>query len=127
MRQQALVAGPEEITFFQSVTVGICLSLAAPWLAHLPPAGQLGPILLAALLASVSLLLLSWAYARGEASYLAFTEYTSFVWSILFGWLLFAEVPSVYTLLGAALILSACIYAARRRPVPVPDVEAALP
>ena len=128
MRQQALVADPAEISFFQSVTVGSLLLLAAPWLAAVPPVAQAGPILLSAVLATVSLFLLSWAYARGEASYLAPTEYTSFVWAALLGWLIFGEHVSPYTLAGAALIVGACLIAARRKPDLVAhDAEAALP
>ena len=72
--------------------------------------------------------LLSWAYARGEASYLAPTEYTSFVWAALFGWLVFGEHVSPFTLAGAVLIVGACLIAARRKPDLVAhDAEAALP
>jgi S-adenosylmethionine uptake transporter len=128
MRQQAMVAGPAEISFFQSFIVGGFLLLAAPWLAALPPAGQIAPILLAATLATASLFLMSWAYARAEASYLAPTEYTSFVWAALFGWLVFGEHVSSYTLAGALLIVTACVLAARRKPGLVArDTEAALP
>jgi len=127
MRQQGLVAGPDEITFFQSVTVGICFLLFAPWFATPPAMAQIGPILLAAVLAAVSLALLGWAYARGEASYLAPTEYTSFVWATFFGFTVFGEIPSLYTIAGAALIIGGCLIAARRRPAPpVCDVEAAI-
>ncbi|UZK65781.1 DMT family transporter [Sphingomonas sp. M1-B02] len=128
MRQQALLAGPAEISFFQSLVVGGILLLAAPWLGALPPSEQVAPILLAAALATGSLFLLSWAYARAEANYLAPTEYTSFVWAALFGWLIFDETVSLYTLAGAALIVAACILAARRKPGLVAhDAEAALP
>jgi S-adenosylmethionine uptake transporter len=54
--------------------------------------------LLAAVLAIGSMLLLSWAYARAEASYLAATEYTAFLWAALFGWLVFDEPLSPFTL-----------------------------
>lgn len=128
MRQQALVAGPAEISFFQSLIVGGLLLLAAPWLLAAPPPGQAGPILLSAVLATASLFLLSWAYARAEANYLAPTEYTSFVWAALFGWLVFGEVVSLYTLAGAALIVGACVFAARRKPaLAAHEAEAALP
>jgi S-adenosylmethionine uptake transporter len=53
------------------------------------------------LLSTLSLLLLSWAYARAEASYLAATEYTAFLWAALFGWLVFGEHLSAFTLAGA--------------------------
>ena len=107
MRQQAQVADPAEISFFQSLIVGGLLLTASPWLLVVPPLGEVPAILLAAVLATVSLFLLSWAYARGEASYLAPTEYTSFVWAALFGWLIFDERVSPYTLAGAALIVGA--------------------
>jgi len=128
MRQQALVADPAEISFFQSLMVTALLLPAAPWLLALPPTEQIGPIALSAALATASLFLLSWAYARGEASYLAPTEYTSFVWAALFGWLIFGERVSPYTLAGAALIVTACLIAARRKPDLVAhEAEAALP
>lgn len=128
MRQQAQVADPAEISFFQSLIVGTLLLPAAPWLLAIPPLEQLPAIGLSAVLATASLFLLSWAYARGEASYLAPTEYTSFVWAALFGWLIFGERVSPFTLAGAVLIVGACLIAARRKPELVAhDAEAALP
>ncbi|MCW3836618.1 DMT family transporter [Sphingomonas canadensis] len=128
MRQQALVADPAEIAFFQSMIVGGTLALAAPWLGAMLPADQIAPTLLAAVLATVSLFLLSWAYARAEAHYLAPTEYTSFVWAALLGWLVFGEHVSFYTLAGAGLIVAACLIAARRKPETMThEAEAALP
>jgi len=76
-------------------------------------------------LAISSLLLLSWAYARAEASYLAATEYTSFLWAALFGWIVFGESVSPYTLAGATLIVAGCILAARRPEEASPTLEAA--
>jgi len=126
MRQQAQVAGPAEIAFFQSVIVCIVFACAAPWLAVAPEAKHVGPILLGASLAVVSLFLLSWGYARGEASYLAPTEYTSFLWAALLGYLVFGEHVSIFTIAGAALIIGGCIWGARRK-TGVADTEAALP
>jgi S-adenosylmethionine uptake transporter len=128
MRQQALLADPAEISFFQSLIVGGLLLLAAPWLGAVPPLEQVGPIWLSAVLATASLFLLSWAYARAEASYLAPTEYTSFVWAALFGWIIFAERVSPFTLAGAAMIVAACVIAARAKGKNVaPEAEATLP
>lgn len=128
MRSQAQVAGPIEIAFFQNVIVAALLVVAWPIFggADLPPAGQWPFILLAAFLSTASLLLLSWAYARAEASYLAATEYTSFLWAMLFGWLVFGESVSWFTLAGAALIVAGCILAARRPQDASPALEAAV-
>jgi S-adenosylmethionine uptake transporter len=126
MRQQAQVAGPLEIAFFQSAIVSACFLVVAPFLAELPPADQLGAVFGAAALAFGSLILLSWAYARAEAQYLAPVEYTAFIWAVLLGALVFAEPVRPLTIVGAAMIVAACLFAARRRPAPVADVEAAI-
>lgn len=127
MRQQAQVAGPIEIAFFQNLIVAVLLLAAWPVMggADFPPAGQIPFVLLAAFLSTASLLLLSWAYAHAEASYLAATEYTSFLWAMLFGWLVFGESVSLYTLAGAALIVAGCVLAARTPQEVSPALEAA--
>lgn len=126
MRRQALVADPLEITFFQSVIVTVTLALGALVIGMpSPPLSQWPWILLAAILAIASMLLLSWAYARAEASYLATTEYTAFLWAAIFGWLFFDERVSLFTLAGAALIVAGCILAARKPVEASPTLEAA--
>jgi S-adenosylmethionine uptake transporter len=124
MRQQALVAAPVEIAFFTSLIMGACFLLAAPFLAAAPAAERSPALLGAASLAFLSLLCLSWAYARAEAQHLAPVEYTGFIWASLFGFLVFAEPVRPLTLVGAAMIVAACLTAARARPAPLPAVEA---
>jgi S-adenosylmethionine uptake transporter len=123
MRQQALLAKPDEIAFFTSLIMGGCFLLVAPVLASAPLAEHLPGILGAATLAFASLLLLSWAYARAQAQHLAATEYTGFLWASLFGFLFFAEPVRPFTLMGAAMIVAACLIAARPRTAPLPGVE----
>jgi S-adenosylmethionine uptake transporter len=124
MRQQALLAGPLEIAFFTSSIMATGFLLAAPFLAFVPDGRHLPEILAAALLAFGSLLLLSWAYARAQAQHLAPVEYTGFVWAAVFGWLFFAEPVRPLTLIGAAMIVAACLVAARPRAAAMPQVEA---
>ncbi len=126
MRRQSLVAGPLEITFFQSLTVSLLLAAVIPFAGVAVPSTVHWPwLLLAAVLAISSLMLLSWAYARAEASYLAATEYTAFLWAALFGWLAFAEPVSPFTLAGAALIVAGCLFGARKPADASPVLEAA--
>jgi S-adenosylmethionine uptake transporter len=121
---QSQAARPGEIAFFQSTIVTLILLLAAPWLLHVPPAGEWWKIAIAAVLATGSLFLLAWAYAHGETGYLATTEYTSFVYAALLGWLVFGEHVAPTTLAGAAIIVAACLFAARRRTPRVIEVAA---
>jgi S-adenosylmethionine uptake transporter len=124
-RRQAQVSGPIEIAFFQNLFVALTLGLAAPW--FLQPIGMSDAPLVgaSAALAVISLLLLSWAYARAEAQILIPVEYTAFVWAAFFGWLFFAEPITWPVLLGTALIVGGSLIAARAKPVPVNQVEIA--
>ena len=123
MRRQALLARPTEVAFFTSAIMGSAFLLAAPFLAEIPPAGEVPEIVLGAALAFLSLICLSWAYARAEAQHLAPVEYTSFLWAAILGWLVFGETVQTFTLAGAAMIVLACLIAATHRPPPVPDVD----
>jgi S-adenosylmethionine uptake transporter len=116
-RMQAQAAGPGEIAFFQSGIVTLILLAAAPWLAIVPEAALWPRIVVAACLATGSLALLGWAYAHGDTGFLATTEYTSFLYAAVLGWLVFGERVTPWTLAGAAIIVAACLVAARRRDI----------
>jgi S-adenosylmethionine uptake transporter len=124
-RQQAQIATPSEIAFFQSLCAGGVLALASPWLGVVPSVDHLPDLAISALLAFCSLLLLSWAYARAEAQILVNVEYSAFIWASLFGWLFFREEVTVPTFIGTVLIVAGCIVAARQKPSASPaHVEA---
>jgi S-adenosylmethionine uptake transporter len=126
MRRQSQAARPLEIAFFQNLTVSLVLLLGLPVVgSRLPGLEHWPDLLAAAALSTLSLLLLSWAYARAEASYLAATEYTAFLWAALFGWLVFSEHLSAFTLAGAGLIVAGCLLAARSPQTANPHLEAA--
>lgn len=124
-RQQAQLAGPIEIAFFQNLFVAVTLSLAAPWFLAPFPVGDAPMFFAAAGLAIVSLMLLSWAYARAEAQILIPVEYTAFVWAALFGWMFFGEPVTLPVLLGTAFIVAGSLIAARAKPEPINQVEIA--
>jgi S-adenosylmethionine uptake transporter len=126
MRHQALAAEPFEINFFQSLVVMALWLLALP-LVGLPawPGGQFWWVSFAAMLSTCGTLLFAWGYARGPASYLAATEYSGFLWASMFGWLVFRERVSLYTLAGAVLIVGGCFVAARGKVPEPPEIDIA--
>lgn len=124
-RMQAQLASPTEIAFFQNLLVAGFLSLAAPWLALWPTGGWWPHLAGAAALATLSVFLLAWSYARAEAQVLVSVEYTAFLWAAALGWLWFGEPLAWQTIAGTALIVTGCLIAARRRPVA--DVAEPLP
>ncbi len=115
-RRQAKMAEPLEIAFFQNGFVALILAIGAPWFLAVPGGDQALPLIGAAFLAVTSLLLLSWAYARAEAQILATTEYTGFLWAMLFGWMFFDEAVTWPTIAGAVLIVIGCLIVARKTP-----------
>jgi S-adenosylmethionine uptake transporter len=126
MRHQAVAAKPLEINFFQSLTVG------AIWLAAVPivgvpawPQGDAAWVVVASLMSTAGGLLFAVAYARAEASYLAVTEYSAFLWASALGWIVFREAVSLYTIAGALLIVAGCLVAARRKLPAPPEIDVA--
>ncbi len=120
-RHQAQHAKPVEIAFFQNWIILGFFCLPAPWLLTAPEPGQWPQIVAAAALALVSLMLLSWAYARAEAQILLTVEYTAFIWAAIMGWIFFREPLTVLTIAGTLLIVAGCLLAARRGPPLEPE------
>jgi S-adenosylmethionine uptake transporter len=124
MRWQALAAKPLEINFFQAMVVLLM------WLAVVPlygfpdwPQGEFGWIVVASILSTTGGMLFAWAYARGEASYLAVTEYSGFIWATICGWVAFHERVSLYTLAGAVLIVGGCLLGAGGKITEPPEMD----
>ncbi len=133
MRQQALLAPPSEVAFFQNITAGFFLLLAlpivllvAPSIFHVPDASHWPMLILSAALAYCSLFLLSWAYSRAEAQVLVPVEYTAFVWAAIMGAIFYSEAVTASTVAGAVLIVTGCIIAARGGRPDTAKLEAAL-
>ena len=124
MRKQAVAAKPLEINFFQGLTVAVIWG-AVVLAGGLPPlpGAHTGWIIVASLMSTTGGLLFAWAYARAEASYLAVTEYSAFIWASALGWMVFHERVSIFTLAGAALIVGGCLLAARGKPAAPPEMD----
>lgn len=120
-RQQAQLANPREVATFQALMTGLFLAVLAPWLAVVPPPAVWINIGGSALLATISLMLISWGYARAETQALIPLEYSAFIWAAITGWLLFREALTIPTVAGAVLIVLGCWIAARR-PAGVPQL-----
>lgn len=131
-RQQAQLASPVEVAFFQHLVMFALFALAAlaSWLTpapialaglaeslRIPDVRSWMLVLLATVLAFTSLASFAWAYARAEAQSLIPVEYSAFLWAALLGWLIFGERLTLSTIAGAALIVAGCLIAAGAGPV----------
>lgn len=130
-RHQAQRAKPSEIALFQNLFIAIFMLPLSPWLAQWPGHGGFdlacfGLMGASAALASVSLGLLGWGWARAEAHRLLPVEYSAFVWSALCGWWWFGERPSVWTLGGVMLIVGG-VWVGTSAKVAQPSLAEAVP
>lgn len=112
-------ASPFEVAMFFNIIGGVLFIAAAPFAGAIPPAHHFPALILATLFANLSIMAMAWAYARAETQVLLPVEYTTFLWAVLFGWLLFGELLTWGTFGGAALIVGACIWASRSQPRPM--------
>ncbi len=85
--------------------------LVRPWV--MPNWHDLGLMAACGIIAAVAMSLLTHAYRSAEASLVTIFEYTGMVWAPLWGFLFFAETPSLPVWLGISLIVGAGLFAAR--------------
>jgi drug/metabolite transporter (DMT)-like permease len=85
--------------------------LVRPW--AMPGATDMILMGLCGVIAAVAMTLLTHAYRLANANLVTVFEYTGMLWVALWGFLLFAEVPKLTTVIGTAIIIAAGIYAVR--------------
>jgi drug/metabolite transporter (DMT)-like permease len=64
-------------------------------------------------IAAIATWLLTQAYSMARANLVTVFEYTGMIWGPLWGFLFFAEIPKLTTIIGTAIIIAAGIYAVR--------------
>jgi drug/metabolite transporter (DMT)-like permease len=114
LRHRATRDPLSQIVLFQNLGPALILALPVLWV--WTPL-TLGDTALFALLGSLGVTahtMLAHAFARVEAARLAPVGYVTLVWGVLFGIVLFAEVPGLGTLGGAALIVLGTVLTQRR-------------
>ena len=127
IRKLTLVGEPVYlIAFYFSICSAIFGLFTLPfgwWL--MPSSYDLGLLILIGLFGSIANLLLTTSYQLAEVSLTTPLKYLSLVFAIIFGFYLFNEVPTIYTLSGAGLIVisSAIIFVREqqlKKPITLP-------
>lgn len=77
---------------------------------HMPDAQDLALFVLAGILGGVGQILLTECYRYADTSVIAPFEYTTMVWALLFGWVVFGDLPTPTILLGAAIVAATGLF-----------------
>ena len=102
------------ILLVQNLLPALLLAGPAAWGWQPMARSDLPTVVLIGALATAGLLALTWAFTHLEASRAAPMEYTGLVWATALGYALFGELPTVYSLGSAALIIGGCLLLLRR-------------
>lgn len=112
MRARAAADGSTRLTLSGTVIPMILLSPFAVG-QSVPDVASWPWFVAAGVFGNVGIQLLARAYAKVEVQVLGVLEFTALPWAALFGWLLFGEAVRPQVWAGAAIILGACLWAAR--------------
>jgi drug/metabolite transporter (DMT)-like permease len=114
LRHRATRDSLAHIVLFQNL--GPALILAVPglivWIT--PTHTDLALFALLGTIGVIAHTMLAHAFARLEAARLAPVQYLTLVWGVVFGFLFFAEIPGLATVLGALLIVLGTLVSQRR-------------
>ena len=110
IRKLVQVETTAAIVFYFSVTTSVLSLATIPFGWVMPGFGTLVLLILAGILGGAGQILLTSAYRYAPTSVVAPFEYVSMLMAIAIGYVLFAEVPTSRTLLGATLIVAAGLF-----------------
>lgn len=109
------VDGMATTVAYTALAGSLVLTLPLPFVWRWPETGTEILLLVGiAVLASLGELLVIWALEVAQAVVVAPVMYTLILWSTMYGYLVFADVPDGWTLLGAAIIIATGLYTFHR-------------
>ncbi len=97
------------VVWFAAVTSLFAL-MTAPFGWVMPDTGDAVILVLIGLLGGVGQILLTQSYRYADASTIAPFEYTTMIWTVIVGWLVFSEIPTGEVVLGALIVIGAGVF-----------------
>ena len=102
------------LLFYQAVFVGLLAGIPLIWLWVTPDLFGLFFLIAMGVLATVGQWVGVKALRLGEASVIGNIQYTQLIYAAIMGYVIFDEVPDVFTLTGAAVIIGSALYIVHR-------------
>jgi drug/metabolite transporter (DMT)-like permease len=113
IRKLSATEPPIRILFYYQLSGLVVFIGPAAWVWKAPTWYEWPMLLTIGVLTTLAMVCFVRGYAAGEASILGPMEYTRLIFAALLGFFVFVEVPSVWTWIGAAIIVASTIYIAR--------------
>jgi drug/metabolite transporter (DMT)-like permease len=77
---------------------------------RMPPPDHLALLILIGILGGIGQILLTQSYRFADTSIIAPFEYTTMIWTLLFGWFVFGELPTSAVTVGASIVAGAGLF-----------------
>ena len=106
VRQLVRTEHTAAIVFWFSVTATVLSLLTVPFGWTTPSVFAASLLICAGLLGGVAQIMVTSSYRFGAASMLAPFDYSSMIFALLIGWIVFAEYPTTVMLVGSALVIA---------------------
>ena len=110
VRKLSQTESTETLLAYQALFVGLMAGIPLFWLWTTPDLPGLLLLLSMGLLATLSNWIGIKALRLGEANVVGNIDYSRLVYAAILGFILFGEVPDLYTILGAAVIISSSLF-----------------
>jgi drug/metabolite transporter (DMT)-like permease len=111
MSGRSLRGTPDTVlVFWQTVGAGVAGLVTVPFAWTTPSSIDLTLLALLGIVAMLAHVLVNRALKLADAATVAPLQYTLLFWAIVFGWLVFGDVPSMSMMIGAALIVASGLY-----------------
>lgn len=114
IRQLSRTEGPNTIVFYFTLLTTLALGMTLPFAWVTPTATEWVMLVAVGLLGGGGQMMVTRAYSLAPATAVAPLNYTALLLAVLFGWLLWGEVPTATMALGAAVVMASGLYILHR-------------
>ncbi|MGE0563847.1 MAG: DMT family transporter [Pseudolabrys sp.] len=98
------------IVFYFSLICAIAGALTLPFAWYTPSWGQLAGLVSLGVLGGLAHIFLTESYRHADASVVAPFDYSTMIWAILFGYYVFAELPTAAVYIGSVIVVGAGLF-----------------
>ncbi len=116
-RDRAAAESSVAILCFTTLVVTLAGLLTLPFGWRWPSPGDLGLLALSGFLLGAAHYLLIEAFRHAEAGLIAPFKYTSIVWAVIFGFVVWGDIPDRWIIIGASLVIGSGLYIFHREAV----------
>ncbi|MEX0808764.1 MAG: DMT family transporter [Dongiaceae bacterium] len=112
-RMSATEGLPSLMFWFSSIgLVATTMVLPFEWIT--PDWKDVLPFAVVAVMTTLAQFCITQAFRYGEVSLLAPLEYTALVWGVLYGWLIWGDLPDIWVFVGAGIMIASGVYLVHR-------------